>query len=143
MNLRTIEERLRREHDLPDDFVFWAWECFPSGSLTLYVEFRGGQCPRIMRGRRAGRPNYRKVANKRVFNVPVTDADRWEDDYERDTGKCRQCRGSRQELSKINFVTDTTEYRTCSQCKGSGKMRPGNSTNQGGLNHEHENRVGG
>ena len=42
MNLRTIEERLKREHDLPDDFVFWAWKCFPpAAGQTIYGEFKG------------------------------------------------------------------------------------------------------
>ncbi|MCK8424604.1 hypothetical protein, partial [Erwinia amylovora] len=29
VNLNVIEARLRREYELPDDFKFYAWKCYP------------------------------------------------------------------------------------------------------------------
>ena len=52
MNLLTIEDRLAAEHNLPGDFVFFRWKCFPKATETLYVELRGGRCPLLTRGPR-------------------------------------------------------------------------------------------
>ena len=121
MHLRTIEERLTRDHDLPGDFVFFRWECFPKSEPTLYVEFQGARCPLLTRGKRKGRPNYRKATEKQTFIVTVAEADRWESEYEETTGNCRECRGDRRVVARIDFVNGTKDYRACVSCKGTGK----------------------
>jgi len=123
MNLDTIEERLRTDYELPGDFVFWKWRCFPETGRTIYVEFTGGRCPLVKRGRRAGKPNYLRASDRRVFNVPVQEADQWEREYEEATGSCRHCRGSGQRLSRIDLVKHATEYRECYDCRGSGQSQ--------------------
>ena len=122
MILQTIEDRLRYEHQLPDDFAFWSWKCFPPTGDTMYVEFIGGCCPRLSKGKRKGRPNHAKATDRQTFNVSMEQAERWERDYEEDTGNCRECRGEGRVVWRISFKGDgKTDYRTCHVCDGSGK----------------------
>lgn len=119
MNLRIIEDRLRQEYSLPDGFEFWKWKCFPeSGGETIYVEFTGGVVPPFKSGPRKGKPNYRNATGNRVFNVTVEQARQWESDYERETGRCRVCRGSGEELKKLNCITGEKVMRVCRRCNG-------------------------
>ncbi len=120
MTLDTIEERLRREFNLPDDFHFYKWECFPNTGDTIYVAFTGGgRCPLLSRGKRKGEPNHRKATECQTFNVTITQSDQWEDDYESETGKCRECRGEGKTVWSVGV--GGTKYRTCTACGGSGK----------------------
>lgn len=121
MNLKTIEERLAADHNLPAGFIFFKWECFPQPGPTLYVEFSGGLCPLLTRGKRKGRPNYRKATERQTFVVSVAHSELWESEYEEKTGKCRQCRGKGMELVSINFVKGITSHRECSRCRGTGR----------------------
>ena len=122
MNISTIEERLRAEHDLPSDFYFWQWECFPKPPAIkcLYVQFTGSRCPLVTRGKRKGKPNYRKGTDKQIFVVSTSEAETWESEYEQNTGNCRQCRGDGKEVKSIDCVNNVTTYRPCSTCRGSG-----------------------
>jgi len=121
MNLRVIEAHLRKQRSIPDDFHFFSWKCFPEHSkITLYIELEGACCPLLMSGKHKGRPNYRKMdkASRTIFTVLMTEIEQIEFDYEQETGKCRRCQGSKQELASCG-VSGTT-YRTCGRCKGTG-----------------------
>ena len=124
MNLSIIESWLRREHFLAEDFHFNRYECFPPGAQTMYTEIEGSRCPLCMTGKRKGKPNWNKRTETRVFYVSDTDAARIESEYEAETGNCRYCCGEANEVANINFVTQTTTYRPCGKCGGTGKAIP-------------------
>jgi hypothetical protein len=118
MRLEIIEARIRRENLLPDDFVFWHWECLPHGEPTIYIKIAGGRCPLVTRGKRKGKPNYRKATDKRNFFVGVERIEVWEMEYEAETGNCRSCLGSGNVVAEIDCVAGTASYRKCSRCIG-------------------------
>lgn len=123
MKLSIIEQRLKRDNQLPEDFHFWKWKSFPEGGETIYVEFTGGRCPITKSGERKGRPNYGAAFDKRTFHVTVQIAEQWEREYESETANCKCCDGSGETVSKINFVDGNTQYKPCRRCGGSGKAK--------------------
>ena len=112
MQLWIIEDRLREENQLPPAFAFWKWECFPKRHETIYVEFNGGECPLITRGKRKGKPNYRKSTNEKTFIVTVEQGKKWEADYEHRTGRCCACLGEAKVLKSLNCITGEKTYRS-------------------------------
>lgn len=123
MNLRIIERRLRRDHNLPSDFHFSLWSMQPEFGDPIYVEISGCQCPLKTRGKYKGNPDFSKGTNRRSFAVKVEDAERWEDEYEAETGNCRRCLGEGKTVGRIDFVNKVTTHRDCCACGGSGKAR--------------------
>ena len=121
MRIDFIEARLRQEHDLPDDFVFWHWECFPHRRPTTHIIMRGGRCPLIKTGKRKGQPNYREAMSKLSFTVTAAQEKRWSIEYEELLGNCYECSGRGQIVQHINFVSGQTDYRPCYRCNGTGK----------------------
>ena len=122
MNLRLIEARLRREYNLPGSFVFYRWESFPNNSSRSdYVLFTGAECPLFARGPKAGKPNYRLGTNKRRLSVSSLQAEQWGREYEAETGNCRECEGSGEEVASAGV--GGTLYRSCSRCGGSGEAK--------------------
>jgi hypothetical protein len=116
-NVRIMEQRLRRDYGLPDDFVFYRWECFPkSAERVLYYELEGARCPLVRTGKRKGKPNFTKKSDVREFQVTPSEDSDWTREWESETGKCENCLGEGREVSRIS-VADGTEYRQCSSCK--------------------------
>ena len=65
-----LEEHIRCQHALPQNFMFFRWECLPHGGPTIYYELEGGVVETAYRsGPRKGRPNYSKAKQRRVFRV--------------------------------------------------------------------------
>ena len=120
MSLNIIEDRLRRENNLPEDFSFCYWESFPKNGDRIYIALSGSVCPPFKSGPRKGRPNRDKGTGYRTFNVTVETQRQWVSDWERETGKCAQCRGEGKTVAKCG-VNIPTEYLECGKCKGSGK----------------------
>jgi hypothetical protein len=124
VNLRIIEAWLRRENFLAEDFHFSRYEWSPHGEPTIYTEIEGSRCPLCLTGKRNGKPNWNKRTETRVFYISETDAERIESEYETETGNCRYCCGEAKVVANINFVTQTTTYRPCGKCDGTGKCLP-------------------
>jgi hypothetical protein len=119
-SIRIYEERLRRDHNLPSDFVFYSWACMPKDSeRVIYYEFKGGCYPLVKTGKRAGKPNYRNGTGKRTFQITIPESEQWEADWVKETGKCVECHGEGKTMSRFG-VNIPTEYRECHCCKGSG-----------------------
>lgn len=122
MILKIVEEHLRKQHGLPEDFHFFRWACFPQGigmdQPVLYYELEGGRCPLLTRGENRGSPNWRKLWEKRKFVVKTEEADAWADAWERQTGKCARCHGSGQVTKSVN--REGVVYRACPDCSGTG-----------------------
>lgn len=121
MNLKIIEERLRREHSLPEAFYFYRYAWQPAYGEPIYCEFEGAECPVFTRGPKKGKPNYRKKVNVRMFAVTVAQAGDWEDEWEAETGKCSNCLGEGRVVSKWSKAGGT-EWRVCKLCNGRGKL---------------------
>lgn len=123
MNLKVIEARLRREYELPDDFKFYAWKCYPPGSDTIYVEFKGAICTEVYKsGPRKGRTNYQKSTGEREFHVPVDRAAKWEAEWQAETGNCLNCTGTGNEWAGWSS-TEGNKERPCRKCGATGKVQ--------------------
>jgi hypothetical protein len=121
MNVRIMERALRRQHDLPDSFAFFSWQCMPPGRREpIYFELAGGECVPLKSGKNKGTLNYRKATNCQSFAVTVAEAEQMDVDYEAETGNCANCMGGGKEVARISTVSGI-EYRECGKCKGSGR----------------------
>ena len=120
MGMQLIENHVRRDRGLPDDFVFVRYEWLKDGSRVSMMRMDGGCCPLLMRGPRKGKPNYKKLTNEQTFYVTTSEIDELKRRYEIETGKCCACEGEGKTVTRVSVV-DGTEYRTCVKCNGSGK----------------------
>lgn len=119
MNLEIVERRLRQDHGLPADFVFFRWEMMPRYGDPIYCELEGGVCGLVARGPRKGRPNYQKATDKRMFAVTVQQAEAWQQDWVRETGGCPNCTGKGRTVRRVSKAG--TEWQECTECRGSGR----------------------
>lgn len=122
MGLRIAEARLRRDHTLPDGFVFYRYEWLKSGNEYKLMRLDGGVCPPLKSGPRKGKPNYKAATNEQSFFLTVEELAQIDADYERETGNCCQCEGGGQVAWRAS-VANGTEYKPCQKCGGSGKRK--------------------
>ena len=115
-----VERHLRRKEKLDESFNFFRWECFPKASPIIYFEMECGNCPLLKSGKNKGFPNYRKVSERKVFVITVAESKDIIEQYEDETGNCRDCMGDGKTIAKVSVYTET-EYRECKRCAGTGK----------------------
>lgn len=97
------------------DWEAYSFRCVePNGILMEGGVFRA----RITRGKRKGRPNYDKPEPGTKRTVVITDRDAFAAAWEVETGKCRDCTGTRVTLKSAGV--SGTFWRTCRRCNGTG-----------------------
>lgn len=119
MNLRIIEERLRREHNLPDDFYFYRWESHGPPGESWGTTFEGRECPLFKSGPRKGKPNYRAGGPPRTFQVGTQTAKDWIAQWVHRTGSCEHCYATGRRI--VRTGVNGSEYAVCRRCNGTGK----------------------
>lgn len=123
MNGTLLEEHAREKVGMPPEWKAFRYECFPHGAQvpTQYIEIKGAIAPLKTRGPHTGRPNWRQldVTTLRTVIILNTEHDRWVLQWEEVTGKCSECTGTGQRISRVS-IADGTEYVPCAKCKGSG-----------------------
>lgn len=102
----------------------WLW-C-KSELIGKDVLLEGGIPPLFTRGKYAGTPNWKGVPLTKVI-ATRQEIDQQMVAYEAETGHCRNCAGSGQELAGWSAETGV-RYRTCRRCDGSGVPAAGGAS---------------
>lgn len=121
MNIAICEQRLRAEHGLGHEFVFYRWAMMPGYGDPLYCEFEGAVCNLYVRGPKRGKPNYKTARDVRKFAVGLQTAKDWESQWQASTGGCLRCTGTGQIVMRVS-AKDGAVRGPCPQCTGTGKM---------------------
>ena len=123
MNLDIADRALRQRHNLPNEFQFFRYECFPKCGNTIYVEIEGGFPTLYKRGEKTGTPNWKKMPRDtcRTFVITIHEYETAiEPEYVAATGNCPKCCGKGTELLSWSR-TDGTKLQPCRKCNGTGK----------------------
>lgn len=112
------EEQARRVVGI-DGWRLYAIQAIkPSGILI-----KGAVCTATFkRGPRKGQTNWSKrlAETERTVCFSVAEVDAFRAEWERETGKCNECTGTKQTLARWSSTEGTT-YRTCRRCNGTGR----------------------
>lgn len=120
MNLDIIEAHLTRLHQLPEAFKFYQWEVFPHDKPATTLRVKGCLADGIKsRGKRKGETKWAK-GEDREFYLSLHEVDTLTAAWEKETGKCANCKGKGETIASAGVDIPTT-YWQCWECKGTGK----------------------
>ena len=108
---------------VPPEWKAYKWEAFPDCAREpmLYQELTGGVAPTTTRGKRKGKPNWRKMdkTTKRTVVITVEEHKAWLIEWEKKTGLCSRCEGTGKLLESWSRE-EGDKYRPCPKCNGTG-----------------------
>jgi hypothetical protein len=124
VEVKIIEEHLRKLHNLPAEFRFYRFSVHPDFGPVIY-ELEGGVVPLITRGVNKGKPNWKKRTDVQRFIVKVEEIKKIHAAWEQETRTCSRCMG----LGAIFWSwskANGSERKPCPLCGGTGKpvVRP-------------------
>lgn len=110
----------RERFKLSDTWNIYHWEVFPKGQdRYIYYQFTGMVAP--PKKGKPGQYAWRRgdKSTERTVVITIDEHKAWLIEWERKTGKCHECQGSKEVMAScgVNGIT----YRTCPRCKGTGE----------------------
>lgn len=121
MNLIPVEQQLKWNYSLPENFEFFHWEIVQREPSCITL-FEGGMCRIIQRGKRAGSKCWkgRDKSIDRTFYITSEQAQEMEEKWAKRTGLCPNCAGKGRRAIAWS-ATEGTKYKPCEKCNGTGK----------------------
>lgn len=121
--MELLEQCAREKAGMGPNWKPWAFECLPHHPQeTELVQVTGAVVPMKTRGKHKGRPNWDKKDPTTIRTVYITlkDHAEWVKKWERDTGLCARCEGTREEFAGWSKEAGLKK-RPCSKCSATGK----------------------
>jgi hypothetical protein len=114
----------RERLGMPESWRIFLYRCLPEGARdSTHYAFKGAICTaKFVRGRRAGETNWDKMDRTSVREVIVSirEFECWLLEWERRTGLCHECAGTKQVVQSVS-VDHGAIFKTCPRCDGCGK----------------------
>jgi hypothetical protein len=119
----NMEQHIREEYELPGDWQMVSWERKSMDTPSEYLVCEGAIYKQVYtRGPRKGHTHFGKPEPGTSLTVSITakQHQRWLDQWERDTGLCRECQGSKWSCCGWNHEKGN-RYRPCDRCGATGQ----------------------